>query len=404
MPTSCNPAYYELGAQGSAIRELFAYGQARKAQIGADKVFDFSLGNPSIPAPAEVKQAIIEALDEPSLELHGYTPAAGLPSTRTAIANVLNERHGTSYTAADLYLTMGAAAALDASINAVCEPGDEVVVIAPFFPEYRMWIENAGCTCVLSPADAATMLPDPADLASRITEHTRAVIVNSPNNPSGAVYPAENLQAVADVLRAASERNGRTVYLIADEPYREIAYAGVEVPWVPAIYENTLVCYSYSKSLSLPGERIGYVLVPNTMPAHKEVYAAVAGAGRALGYVCAPSLIQKVAEKCCALPSDVASYAENRDLLYGSLTAMGYECVEPRGAFYLWVRALEPDARAFSARARDGYELLLVPSDDFGMTGWVRIAYCVSKKTIQDALPAFQALIDEYRGGAAAAE
>lgn len=398
MPTSCNPTYYELGAQGSSIRELFAYGQARKAEIGADKVFDFSLGNPSIPAPAEVRQAVIEALDEPSLELHGYTPAAGLPSTRAAIANVLNERHGTSYTAADLYLTMGAAAALDASINAVCEPGDEVVVIAPFFPEYRMWIENAGCTCVLSPADPATMLPVADDLASRITERTRAVIVNSPNNPTGAVYPAEVLQALAQVLRNASQRNGRTVYLIADEPYREIAYAGVEVPWVPSIYENTLVCYSYSKSLSMPGERIGYVLVPDTMPDHKEVYAAVAGAGRALGYVCAPSLIQKVIEKCCGLPSDVAAYAENRDLLYGSLTAMGYECVEPRGAFYLWVRALEPDAKAFSLRARDTCELLLVPSDDFGMPGWVRIAYCVDKATIERALPAFQQLIDGYRG------
>jgi aspartate aminotransferase len=397
MPSSCNPAYYELGAQGSAIRELFAYGQARKAQIGADKVFDFSLGNPSVPAPAQVKDAIIEALEEPSLELHGYTPAQGLVSTRTAIAAKLNRDHGTAYTAADLYLTMGAAAALDASINAVCEPGDEVIVIAPFFPEYRMWIENARCTCVLSPADPATMFPVAADVAARITERTRAVIVNSPNNPTGAVYPAEVLAELAEVLRAASQKNGRTVYLIADEPYREIAYAGVEVPWIPSIYADTLVCYSYSKSLSLPGERIGYVLVPPTTPAHKEVYAAVCGAGRALGYVCAPSLIQKVAEKCCDLPSDVAAYAENRDLLYGSLTAMGYECVEPRGAFYLWVRALEPDAKAFSLRARDNHELLLVPSDDFGMGGWVRISYCVAKEVIEGSLPAFRALYDEYQ-------
>lgn len=398
MPTSCNPAYYELGAQGSSIRELFAYGQARKAQIGDDKVFDFSLGNPSVPAPAEVKEAIIAALEEPSLALHGYTPAQGLPSTRDAIAAKLNRDHGTDYTAADLYLTMGAAAALDASINAVCEPGDEVVVIAPFFPEYRMWIENAGCTCVLSPADPATMYPVPADVAARVTERTRAIIVNSPNNPSGAVYPREVLEQLASVLSEASERNGRTIYLIADEPYREIAYAGVEVPWVPSIYANTIVCYSYSKSLSLPGERIGYVLVPNTMPDHKEVYAAVCGAGRALGYVCAPSLIQKVAEKCCDLPSDVAAYAENRDLLYGALTEMGYECVEPQGAFYLWVRALEPDAKAFSARARDNHELLLVPSDDFGLPGWVRISYCVSKDVIERSLPAFRALIEEYRG------
>lgn len=398
MPTSCNPTYYELGAQGSAIRELFAYGQARKAQIGDDKVFDFSLGNPSVPAPPQVKEAIVAALDEPSLALHGYTPAQGLPSTRAAIAAKLNRDHGTSYGASDLYLTMGAAAALDASINAVCEPGDEVIVIAPFFPEYRMWIENAGCACVLSLADVATMYPDPDDIAARITEHTRAIIINSPNNPSGAVYPAEVLEQLAKVLREASQRNGRTVYLIADEPYREIVYADVDVPWVPSIYENTVVCYSYSKSLSLPGERIGYVLVPNTMPDHAEVYAAICGAGRALGYVCAPSLIQKVAEKCCDLPSDVAAYAANRDLLYKGLTEMGYECVEPQGAFYLWVRALEPDAKAFSAKARDNHELLLVPSDDFGMPGWVRISYCVDKAVIERSLPAFEALMGEYRG------
>ncbi len=398
MSVNCNDAMYALGAQGSSIRELFAYGQARKAQIGAEKVFDFSIGNPSIPAPDEIKTAIVEALEEPSLELHGYTPAAGLPSTRAAIANVLNERHGTSYTAANLYLTMGAAAALDASINAVCVAGDEVIVVAPFFPEYRVWIEAAGCTCVLSPARADDLQIDLDDLAGRITERTRAVIVNSPNNPTGTVYPAELLEGLADVLRAASARIGRTVYLIADEPYREIAYAGVDVPWVPSIYENTLVCYSYSKSLSLPGERIGYVLVPDTMPAYGEVYPAVAGAGRALGYVCATSIIQKAIEKCCGLPTDVAAYAENREALYGGLTRIGYECVEPRGAFYLWVRALEDDAKAFSARARDHHELLLVPSDDFGIGGWVRISYCVSHETIVNSLPAFEALYEEYRG------
>ncbi len=398
MPASCNDNAYALGAQGSSIRELFAYGQARKAQIGDDKVFDFSIGNPSVPAPAEVKQAIVEALEEPSLELHGYTPAAGLPSTRAAIAAVLNERHGTAYGADDLYLTMGAAAALDACISAVCDPGDEVIVIAPFFPEYRVWIEAAGGTCVLSPARTADSQIDLDDLAARITPRTRAVIVNSPNNPTGTVYPAEDLGSLAEVLRAASRRNGRTVYLVSDEPYREIAYDGVEVPWVPSIYENTLVCYSYSKSLSLPGERIGYVLVPNTMPDHDEVYAAVCGAGRALGYVCAPSIIQRAIEKCCGLPSDVEAYARNRALLFEALSEMGYECVEPRGAFYLWVRALEPDAKAFSARARDGYELLLVPSDDFGVPGWVRISYCVDQKTIENALPAFKALLEEYRG------
>lgn len=397
MPASCNPTYYELGASGSAIRELFAYGQARKAQIGAENVYDFSLGNPSIPAPSEVKTAVMEALEESSLALHGYTPAQGLPSTRAAIAAKLNRDHGTNYDAGDLYLTMGAAAALDASINAVCEPGDEVIVIAPFFPEYRLWIENAGCACVLSQADATTMQPDPADIAATITSRTRAIIVNSPNNPSGAVYSASILGELANLLREASERNGRTIYLIADEPYREIVYGGAEVPWIPSIYAPTIVCYSYSKSLSLPGERIGYVLVPNTMPDHREVYAAVCGAGRALGYVCAPSLIQKVVEKCCDLPSDVAAYAQNRDVLFDALSAMGYTCVTPQGAFYLWVKALESDAKAFSLRARDNHELLIVPSDDFGMPGWVRISYCVDRDTIERSLPAFQELYESYQ-------
>ena len=395
MPSSCNDRMYRLGAQGSSIRELFAYGCARKAQIGADKVFDFSIGNPSVPAPDQVRQAILAALDEPSLELHGYTPAAGAPSTRQAIAGSLNRRFGTSYTQDNLYLTMGAAAAIDACVNAVCDPGDEVIVIAPFFPEYRVWIENAGCTCVVSPADGTTMMPDLADLAARITGRTRAVIVDSPNNPTGAVYPAELLAGIADLLRGVSAKNGRAIYLISDEPYREIAYSGVEVPWVPSIYENTLVCYSYSKSLSLPGERIGYALVPDTMPDWREVYAAVCGAGRALGYVCAPSIIQKTIEACVDVPSDVSSYARNREALYGGLTELGYECVEPQGAFYLWVRALEPDAKAFSERAK-AHELLLVPSDEFGVEGFVRIGYCVDHDTIVRSMPAFARLMADY--------
>ena len=395
MPASCNDTMFELGRAGSAIRELFSYGQARKAQIGADKVFDFSLGNPSVPAPERVRTAILEALEEPSLALHGYTAAAGDASVRQAIADSLNRRFETSYSAANLYLTMGAAAALDACINAVCDAGDEVICVTPFFPEYQMWIEAAGLVCVHSPADER-MYPDVADIAARVTERTRIVIINSPNNPTGAVYPRAVLQALGDALRAASERIGRTIYLIADEPYREIVY-GAEVPWVPAIYEATLVCYSWSKSLSLPGERIGYVLVPDTMPAWQEVYAAVCGAGRTLGYVCAPSLLQKVVAKCVDEPSDVAAYARNREALTQGLGAIGYEYIEPEGAFYLWVKALEPDAAAFSERAKD-HELLLVPSDSFGLGGYVRISYCVAYETIMNSMPAFQALYDEYQG------
>ncbi|MEE8715597.1 MAG: pyridoxal phosphate-dependent aminotransferase [Coriobacteriales bacterium] len=395
MPSSCNDKMYELGVAGSSIRVLFAYGQQRKAQIGADKVYDFSLGNPSVPAPAKVRQAILEVLDEPSLQLHGYTASPGAASTRAAIAASLNRRFGTSYQPDNLYLTMGAAAALDASIRAVVDPGDEVICIAPFFPEYQMWIEAAGCTCVRSMADA-DMQPDVDDIASRITERTRAVIVDSPNNPTGAVYPRERLERLAEALRAASERIGRTIYLIADEPYREVVYDGIEVPWIPSIYPDTIVCYSYSKSLSLPGERIGYVLVPDTMPAWREVFAAVAGAGRTLGYVCAPSLIQQVVERCVDEPTDVAAYAANRAALTEGLSKIGYEYVEPQGAFYLWMKALEPDAKRFSERAK-AHELLIVPSDDFGMTGYVRIGYCVSHDTIVNSMPAFQALYDEYR-------
>ena len=396
MPANVNDESYRLGAAGSAIRELFAYGQRRKAEIGADKVFDFSIGNPSVPAPDQVRQAIIAALDEPSLELHGYTPAAGDPAVRQTIAASLNRRWGTSYDAGNLYLTMGAAAAIDACLNAVCEPGDEVIVVAPFFPEYRVWIEHAGCTCVVSMA-TPQMMPDVADIAAKVTERTRAVIIDSPNNPTGAVYPESVLRELAGALSAASKRVGHTVYLISDEPYREIVYAGVEVPWVPSIYDATLVCYSYSKSLSLPGERIGWVLVPDTMPQARDVYAAVCGAGRALGYVCAPSIIQKVVGACVDVPSDVAAYAENREALYGGLTKLGYDCVVPQGAFYLWVKALEDDAKAFSERAK-AHELLIVPSDDFGMGGYVRISYCVSHETIVNSLPAFAALMEEYRG------
>lgn len=394
MPASCNDKMYALGCAGSTIRQIFAYGQKRKAEIGADKVFDFSLGNPSVPAPPQVKQAILDVLDEPSLELHGYTAGQGSAATRTAVANSLNRRFGTTYTADNLYLTMGAAAALDAAINAVVDPGDEIIVIAPFFPEYQMWIEAAGCTCVYSMADAK-MMPDIDDIAEKITERTRAVIIDSPNNPTGAVYPATVLKRLACVLAQASDRIGHTVYLIADEPYREVVYNGIEVPWVPTLYANTIVCYSWSKSLSLPGERIGYVLVPNTMPAWKEVYAAVAGAGRALGYVCAPSLIQQVIERCVDVPTNVEAYEENRKALTSGLAEIGYSYIEPQGAFYLWMPALEADANKFAERAR-AYELLLVPSDDFGMTGYVRIGYCVSHDTIVNSMPAFKALWDEY--------
>lgn len=390
-----NEKSYAYGAQKSSIREIAAYGSARKAQIGAENVFDFSLGNPSIPAPESVRASIARALELPPTQLHGYTPAPGLPAAREAVATSLNRRFGTSYAAGDVYLTCGAAASLSISFHATVNAGDEVIVIAPYFPEYRVWIETAGATCVEVMADAKTFQIDVDAVAAAITERTKAVIINSPNNPVGSVYAEQNLRDLAAALAAAEERLGTQIYLVADEPYREITY-GAEVPWVPAIYDRTIVCYSYSKSLSLPGERIGWVLVPNTNPEHDELVLSVAGAGRKLGFVCAPALFQHVVIDCVDEPTDVEAYAENRRALTEGLSELGYEYIEPQGAFYLWVKALEPDANAFFERAK-ALELLPVPSDSFGCPGWVRVGYCVSHETIVNSMPAWKKLAESYR-------
>ena len=385
-----NQKSYAYGATKSSIRELAAYAAGRKAAIGAENVFDFSLGNPSIPAPDAVRVAIERALTLPSTQLHGYTPAAGLPDVRATIAASLCRRFGDGAAAADgLYLTCGAAACLSICLNALLNPCDEVIVIAPYFPEYRVWIETAGGVCVEVPADEATFEPDVDAIEAAITDRTRAIIVNSPNNPTGAVYSAEVLERLAAVLDA------HDVVLIADEPYRELVY-GAEVPWIPAIYARTLVCYSYSKSLSLPGERIGWVLVPPAFPDFARMVPAIAGAGRKLGFVCAPALFQRVIAECVDVPANVGAYAENNAALTAILDECGYEYVVPRGAFYLWIRALESDAQAFSERAKD-LELMLVASDSFGVPGWVRAGTCVSRDTIDRSAPAWAALAASYR-------
>ncbi len=393
---SINEKSRAYGAQKSSIREISAYANARKAEIGAENVFDFSLGNPSIPAPDAVRASIERALALPATQLHGYTPASGLPAVREAVAASLTRRFGDGTASAnDLYLTCGAAASLSITFNAIVNPGDEVIVIAPYFPEYRVWIETSGATCVEVMADAATFQVDVAGVAAAITPRTKAVVINSPNNPVGSVYSRDNLAALADALHEAEKSLGTTIYLVADEPYREITY-GAEVPWVPSLYDRTIVCYSYSKSLSLPGERIGWVLVPPTSPEHDELVLAVAGAGRKLGFVCAPALFQRVLADCVDCPSDVEAYAENRRALTEGLAALGYEFIEPEGAFYLWVKALEPDAGAFFERAK-ALELLPVPSDSFGCPGWVRVGYCVSHETIVNSLPAWAKLAESYR-------
>ena len=384
------------GRSRSCIRELAEYGWARKTEIGAENVFDFSLGNPSIPAPECVNEAIAALVrDTDSVELHGYTTAAGLASLREKIAADRNARFGTDVCADKIYVTCGAAAALAISLHACLLPGDEVVVPAPFFAEYTVFTEAAGGTVVPVQPRLPDFQLDLAAFENALSEKTKAVIINSPNNPSGVVLSKQSLDGMADILRRHEEKTGKTVYLICDEPYRELVYDGAEVPCVFNCYDDTIVCYSFSKSLSIPGERIGYLAVGSHMKNGDDVYAAVMGAGRALGYVNPPSLFQRVIERCLGVTTDVSKYKENRDLLLSSLRALGYECVEPQGAFYLFVKSPEPDAKAFSERAKK-HELLLVPSDDFGVRGYVRAAYCVSRDMIERSMPAFQALAEEY--------
>ena len=387
-----------LGSKRSIIREIFEYSKARAAEIGAENVFDFSLGNPSVPAPKVVNDTIKELLDsESSLLLHGYTSAQGDANVRRAIAENLAERTLCEVDPNFIYMTCGAAASLSICLKAVIEPEneDECIVFAPFFTEYRVFIENAGGKVVVSKPRESDLQIDVADFKSRITEKTKCVIINSPNNPSGVVYNFETVQAVCDVLARKSMEYGKDIYLIADEPYRELIYSGVELPCLWHYYKNTFICYSYSKSLSLPGERIGYIAVCDEMNDAQRVYLSVCGAGRSLGYVCAPSLFQQVIARCQDAKVDIEIYRENRDLLYNNLTEYGYDCVKPDGAFYLFVKALEADAYAFYEKAK-AHEILVVPCDDFGVKGYVRIAYCVDKSRIERALPAFKALAEEY--------
>ena len=391
-----NEQMYGYGSKSSVIRELFAYGLERKKIVGEDKVYDFSIGNPSIPAPAEVKQAILELLEEPAEALHGYSPAAGDPKVRQTLADSVNRRFGTQYTADNFYMTVGAAASLSISIKALTNPGDQFITIAPFFPEYEVWVTTAGAELAVVPADTKNFQIDFDALEKLIGPKTKGIIINSPNNPSGTVYSEETVRRLAELLEQKGKEYGTSIYLLSDEPYREIVYDGVTVPFVPNYYKNTLVCYSYSKSLSLPGERIGYIIVPDEADDAGRVRAAVAGAGRALGYVCAQVLFQKVIARCVDLPGDVSAYRRNRDLLYKGLTELGYECARPQGAFYLFVKAPEPDAGAFSEHAKK-HDVLVVPGDSFGCEGYVRISYCVSEKTIRDAMPAFARIMEEYQ-------
>lgn len=391
-----NESMYAYGAASSKIREIFAYACERKARIGAENVFDFSLGNPSIPAPEAVRASIERSLAEfAPEELHGYTPAPGLPEVRAAVAGSINRRFGTAYDASRVFMTVGAAASISCTLHALTSPGDEVIVISPYFPEYKVWIETCGCACVEAPTKPYTFRLSVGSIMKAITPRTAAIIVNSPNNPTGAVYAREVLERLANCLDEVNRTREQPIFIISDEPYRELTY-GAEVPWLPEIYPHTVVCYSYSKSLSLPGERVGWVLVPDSCYEGDRAMAAVAGSARALGFVCAPALFQRVVADCVDEPCNIEAYDRNRRTLMYGLGEMGYSMVEPQGAFYLWVKALESDAEAFCERARR-FELLPVPSDSFGVPGWVRVGYCVDHATIERSLPAWQALMDSYR-------
>ncbi len=384
-----------LGTNRSVIRELFEFGKLRAAEVGAENVFDFSIGNPSVPPPRCVADVGKQLLEGDPMALHGYTSAQGDALTRTVIADNLNKRYGTAYKPEHLYMTVGAAAALCCCFHGLTCPGDEFICFAPYFPEYGVFVRGAGAKFVVIPAEIEAFQIDFAAFEAAINEHTKGVIVNSPNNPCGAVYSAQTVQKLGDILRAKSAQYGHPIYLISDEPYREIVY-DVQAPWLPDYYENTLVCYSYSKSLSLPGERIGYVLVPPAVEEHDTVYAAVAGAGRKLGYVCAPSFFQHLIARCDGQTADLSVYRRNRDLLVKSLREIGYHCVEPGGTFYLFPRTPEADDTAFSERAK-GHDLLLVPGSGFGCPGHVRISFCVPTERIERSLPAFERLMNEYR-------
>lgn len=387
-----------LGKVRSVIRDIFEYGNIRRREIGAENVYDFSLGNPSVPAPGEVDEAISDLLENfDSVALHGYTSAVGDDKVRSLIADDINRRFDAGVTKDDIYMTCGAAASLTVSLGAIVNEGDEVVVIAPFFPEYRVFAENSGANLVVVPADTETFQVDLEAFEKALTPRTKAVIINTPNNPTGVIIKEEKLAALCDILRAKEAQFGTTIYLISDEPYRELVYdETAHVPYVINLYDDTLVCYSFSKSLSLPGERIGYIVVSNRTADFKDVFAAVCGAGRALGFVCAPSTMQRVVSRCLGKTSDISVYKTNRDLLYNNLSSFGYECVYPDGAFYLFVKAPGGDAVSFCERAKK-YELLLVPSDSFGCPGYVRISYCVSTDMIKRSLAAFEALIKEYK-------
>lgn len=387
----------DLGKKSSIIREIFEYGKKRKAEIGAENVYDFSLGNPSVPAPESVTETMKKLIAEtPAEVLHGYTSAPGDMGVRTAIAENIKSKFGVNANPGLVYMTCGAAASLTITLNAIAEDGDEIIAFAPFFPEYRVFVEQSGAKFVPVSCKTEDLQIDFEALEKALNKNTKAVIINSPNNPSGVIVPEKDIVKLAQLLNEKQAEYGKEIFIISDEPYRELVFTGEKVPYIPAYYDNSFVCYSYSKALSLPGERIGYIFVSPTMKDCNDVYAAVCGAGRALGFVCAPSLMQYTIGKCLNDTADVSVYDKNRNLLYNALTEIGYTVIKPDGAFYMFVKSLEEDANAFYERAKK-FDLLIVPSDSFGVNGFVRISYCVDTDLIERSIPAFKALYEDYK-------
>ena len=380
----------------SAIRMMFEEGNRLRAKYGADKVFDFSLGNPSVPAPDSVREAIIELVNttDPTI-LHGYMSNAGFEDVRQTIAESLNKRFDTKFSAKNLIMTVGAASGLNVILKTILNPGEEVIVFAPYFLEYGAYVRNYDGVLVEISPDTATFQPNLAEFEKKITPKTKAVIVNTPHNPTGVVYSEETIRKLSAILEAKQKEFGTVIYLISDEPYRELAYDGVEVPYLTKYYDNTVVGYSYSKSLSLPGERIGYLVIPDEADGSEELISAATIANRTLGCVNAPSLIQKVVAKCVDAKTDLAAYDKNRQALYNGLKECGFECIKPQGAFYLFVKSPVADEKAF-CEAGKKYNILMVPGSSFACPGYVRLAYCVSYETIVNSLPEFKKLAAEY--------
>lgn len=396
MADGVDSLMYEFGAGKSAIRTVFEETMALKEQ-GITDIWDFSIGNPQIPAPPQVREAIIESLDSyDQLDLHGYSPNKGWETTCRAVADSLNRKFGEDATADDIVMTGGAAGAITCSIGALTMAGEEVIVITPYYAEYRMFIQTWHCRCIEVPSQDRTFQLDLDAIEAAITPSTRMIILNTPCNPTGAIYTEDSIAQLAELLRKKGRQYNRTIYLLSDEPYREICYEGAKNPWIAGFYENTVVCYSFSKSLSLAGERVGYVYLPKRIRNHDYVMAGLLGAQRAVNSIC-NSLFQRVIERCVDIPAPVEEYERKRSIIYNGLTKIGYEMVQPQGAFYLWIRCLEPDDHEFTEHAKK-FSLYLVESTDFGCPGYCRLSYSFADEMLETSLPQFQKLWDDYGG------